>query len=66
MLLIAIVGPWLTDETPLGFGAIPNDPPSSEHWFGTTSSGQDVYAQFVYGLRASFVVGALGAEESQR
>jgi len=33
---------------------------SSEYWFGTTSFGQDVYAQFVYGLRAAFVVGALG------
>jgi peptide/nickel transport system permease protein len=59
-LALAIVGPWLTDQTPLAFGGSPGEPPSSEHWLGTTSSGQDVYAQFVYGLRASFLVGALG------
>ena len=28
------------------------------YWLGTTSAGQDVYAQFVYGLRASFIVGS--------
>ena len=31
-----------------------------EYWFGTTSFGQDVFAQFVYGLRAAFLVGVLG------
>ena len=60
LLLIAILGPRLTDFDPLAFGGIPNEAPSSEHWLGTTASGQDVYSQFVYGLRASFLVGALG------
>jgi peptide/nickel transport system permease protein len=60
MLAIAIAGPWLAKYDPLAFGGVPNERPSSEHWLGTTFSGQDVYAQFVHGLRASFVVGALG------
>ena len=30
------------------------------YWFGTTSFGQDVFSQFVYGLRAAFLVGAVG------
>ena len=30
------------------------------YWFGTTLLGQDVYAQFVTGLRLAFIVGALG------
>lgn len=59
-LLLALVGPHLTDAEPLAFDATPGEAPSSAHWLGTTSSGQDVFAQFVYGLRASFVVGALG------
>jgi peptide/nickel transport system permease protein len=59
-LAFALVGPYLTDYTPLGFDGLPGEPPSSEHWFGTTASGQDVFTQFVYGLRATFVVGALG------
>jgi peptide/nickel transport system permease protein len=35
-------------------------PPSSEFWFGTTSFGEDVFTQFVYGLRATFIVGLIG------
>ena len=60
-LVLAIVGPWLTDADPFEFGFPLGVPPNHEYWLGTTSSGQDVYAQFVYGLRASFVVGALAA-----
>ncbi|HET6684368.1 MAG TPA: ABC transporter permease [Gaiella sp.] len=59
-LVTAIVGPWLTDYTPLEFTGPTDQPPSSEYWLGTTSYGQDVYSQFVYGLRAAFLVGAVG------
>jgi len=34
-------------------------PPSSEHWFGTDSEGQDIYALCIYGARASILVGVL-------
>jgi ABC-type dipeptide/oligopeptide/nickel transport system permease subunit len=27
--------------------------PSTDYWFGTTMFGQDVFAQFVHGLRSS-------------
>jgi peptide/nickel transport system permease protein len=60
-LIIAIIGPLFTDADPFEFGYPLGVPPSTEYWLGTTSSGQDVYAQFVYGLRSSFVVGALAA-----
>jgi peptide/nickel transport system permease protein len=59
--ILAIVGPWLTDATPFEFGYPLGQPPSSDFWLGTTAPGQDVFAQFVYGLRSSFVVGALAA-----
>ena len=59
-LATAIVGPWLTDYTPLEFTGPTDQPPSSEYWLGTTSYGQDVYSQFVFGLRAAFLVGAVG------
>jgi peptide/nickel transport system permease protein len=58
-LILAIIGPWLTDATPFEFGFPTGQPPSSEYWLGTTAPGQDVFAQFVYGLRASFIVGAV-------
>ena len=59
-LALALFGPLLTDHQPLEFTAPTDQPPSSEYWMGTTSYGQDVFAQFVYGLRAAFLVGALG------
>jgi peptide/nickel transport system permease protein len=60
-LVVAIVGPWFTDHDPFEFGFPLGEAPSKTYWLGTTSAGQDVYAQFVYGLRSSFIVGALAA-----
>ena len=57
LLAMAIFGPMLTDRDPFEFYEALGAPPSSDHWFGTTAPGQDVFAQFVYGLRASFIVG---------
>jgi peptide/nickel transport system permease protein len=59
LLAVAIFGPMLTDRDPFEFYDTLGGGPSSEHWLGTTAPGQDVYAQFVYGLRASFIVGAV-------
>jgi peptide/nickel transport system permease protein len=58
-LFLAIFGPMFTDADPFEFGYPLGVPPSRDYWLGTTSAGQDVYAQFVYGLRSSFVVGAV-------
>ena len=60
LLLIAILGPCSPTSTRSSSHAELGQPPSSEHWLGTTAPGQDVFTQFVHGLRASFVVGALG------
>jgi peptide/nickel transport system permease protein len=61
LLALAVIGPWLTDADPFEFGFVTAAEPSRGNWFGTTAPGQDVFAQFVHGLRASFVVGALSA-----
>ena len=60
MLAIAVFAPRLAAHQPLDFAGPTDAPPSSAYWFGTTSFGQDVFAQFVYGLRAAFLVGAVG------
>jgi peptide/nickel transport system permease protein len=60
-LVIALVGPLVVDADPFEFGYGTGLPPSSEHLLGTTAPGQDVLAQLVYGLRASFAVGAMSA-----
>jgi peptide/nickel transport system permease protein len=59
-LVLAVVGPALTSHTPIEFSGPTDLHPSSHYWLGTTSFGQDVFAQFVSGLRAAFLVGALG------
>ncbi len=62
MLLFAIVGPLLAQHPPLEYGGKLSWAPTTRdgHWFGTTLLGQDVYSQFVTGLRLAFGVGALG------
>jgi peptide/nickel transport system permease protein len=59
-LALSLFGPMLTAHKPLEFSGPTDQSPSSEYWFGTTSFGQDVYAQFVHGLRAAFLIGAVG------
>jgi peptide/nickel transport system permease protein len=59
-LALALFGQLLTDHEPLEFSGPTDQPPSADYWLGTTSFGQDVYAQFVHGLRAAFLVGAVG------
>lgn len=59
-LVLAAVGTLLKDHDPQAFVGPMSDPPSAEFWFGTTFFGQDVFSQFVVGLRATFIVGAVG------
>jgi len=60
-LLLTVVGPLFTDYDPWDYvNPLGAQPPSSDHWLGTTMFGQDVYTQFVLGLRATFLVGIVG------
>jgi len=59
-LVLALVGPLLTEHKPLAYVGPFGEPPSREFWFGTTTFGQDVFTQFVHGLKATFLVGVIG------
>jgi peptide/nickel transport system permease protein len=60
-LVLALIGPLLASNDPFAYVNVGGaDPPSTKFWFGTTFFGQDVFAQFVLGLRATFFVGVLG------
>jgi peptide/nickel transport system permease protein len=59
-VLLTIFGPFLTKYGPLEFVGPSSAPPSKEFWFGTTSFGQDVFTQFVMGLKSTFLVGLIG------
>ncbi|WP_433378571.1 ABC transporter permease [Streptosporangium sp. CA-115845] len=60
LLVLAAAAPLIAGGDPNTYVATPASPPSAERWFGTTMFGQDIFAQFAYGLRATFVVGLLG------
>ncbi len=60
-LVLAILAPLLARNDPFDYvNPMGAEPPSSKYWLGTTFFGQDVFAQFVLGLRATFLVGAIG------
>jgi peptide/nickel transport system permease protein len=60
-LVLAIFGPLLAHYKPFAYANSSGaQPPSSTYWLGTTFFGQDVFSQFVHGLRATFLVGILG------
>jgi peptide/nickel transport system permease protein len=59
-IVLTLIGPLLTDYEPDEFVKSGAFPPSSENWFGTTTFGEDVFTQLVYGLRATFIVGIVG------
>jgi peptide/nickel transport system permease protein len=54
--LVAILGPLFVHNADQFSGA-QYAPPSASHWFGTTQTGQDVFAQVVVSARASLEIG---------
>ncbi|MEU0300057.1 ABC transporter permease [Streptomyces sp. NPDC006175] len=61
LLAIGVVGPMLLDNgNPNEYVGPQASAPDGTYWMGTTTFGQDVYAQFVHGLRATFLVGVVG------
>lgn len=55
-VLTAILGPLFLHNADQ-FGATQYAPPSAGHWFGTTQTGQDVFAQVIVSTRASIEIG---------
>jgi peptide/nickel transport system permease protein len=60
-LVLTLIGPVFARNAPFAYAnPMGAEPPSSKYWFGTTFFGQDVFSQFVHGLRATFLVGLIG------
>lgn len=55
--LLALFGPLLVRQDPLAISSNQFDPPSAQHWLGTTFTGQDVFSQVVGGARVTLLVG---------
>jgi peptide/nickel transport system permease protein len=57
VILVAIFAPLLTEYSPVKRVGRPHQPPSWEHWLGTTRIGHDVFSRLVHGARVSLAVG---------
>ncbi|MFN0093221.1 MAG: ABC transporter permease [Dehalococcoidia bacterium] len=57
IVLAAIFASTLTSKDPVATSTDILQAPSSEHYFGTTRQGKDVYARILYGARVSLQVG---------
>jgi peptide/nickel transport system permease protein len=57
IILVAVFAPLLTEHAPTQRVGRPHQPPSGEHWLGTTRLGHDVFTRLVYGARISLAVG---------
>ncbi|MFT4110113.1 ABC transporter permease [Propionicimonas sp.] len=59
IVAFGLVGPFVTvDPRDSGYKGL--QPPSAEHWLGTTKLGYDVFAQLATGTRESLYVGLVG------
>lgn len=60
MTALAFLSPLLTPHDPMWMDPLNRlKAPSSEHLFGTDSSGRDVFSMVIYGSRISLIVGIL-------
>lgn len=55
--LVALAAPVLAPGDPTLIQGLGAQPPSAEHWLGTTAKGQDVLALNIWGSRSSLFVG---------
>lgn len=61
IVVLAIIGPYLTPYQPDQVAGPIMNPPSFRHPFGTDYFGYDVFSESVYGLRISLEAGVIGA-----
>jgi peptide/nickel transport system permease protein len=66
-VLMAIFAPYIAPYDPMtrhydaNKRLLRTQPPSAEHWLGTTSFGRDVFSQVVHGSRVAITVGFISA-----
>lgn len=62
IMMIALVGPWLSSLSYSDQNLLQaNKAPSSEHWFGTDSLGRDLFIRVLYGARISLSIGIVAS-----
>jgi peptide/nickel transport system permease protein len=61
VVLAAVLAPLLSSHDPRVVSGRALEQPSGRHWLGTDSPGRDIFAQLLYGARASLFVGVVAA-----
>jgi len=56
LVLVAVFAPLLTPHDPTAISRRALEQPSARHWLGTDKPGRDIFAQLVFGARASLTV----------
>ena len=59
VLVLALVGPSLLPYDPTQVVGLPNQRPSSEFWFGTNSTGLDVFSRVIAATGLNLLIGIL-------
>lgn len=59
-IALAIFAPLVAPYSPSAQAFAPGAPPSSAHLLGTTSYGQDIFSQLVWGTRQTLLIGLFG------
>ena len=57
IILVAVFAPFLSEYSPTQRVGRPHQPPSLDHWLGTTRLGHDVFTRLIHGARVSLAVG---------
>lgn len=60
-LVLALIGPWITPWSSTEVVATPGLMPSGTHWFGTDSSGFDVFSRVIAAMRYDVQIALLTA-----
>jgi peptide/nickel transport system permease protein len=58
-IVMAVFAPMLAPYDPGATNALPSSPPSHAHWLGTTSYGQDILSQIIWGTRETLIIGGV-------
>lgn len=59
IVALALLGPWMAPYDPRLSTGPPLQPPTLAHLLGTNDIGQDLFSQWLWGARASLLVGVL-------
>jgi len=57
LLLLVLLGPYLTPHEPYDMSFIPLSQPSAGHWLGVNDGGMDIFSELLYGMRNTVVFG---------